>query len=167
MIKKLLTLIFILTLSLQAHTLLMNIIDNEDNTITISGVFSTGQGASGAMIRIEALNTAEILYKKRLPEESELTIDIPNEPYQIVLDGGPGHQIVKEGIAPQGGFKVALKQDKKTDKELSEPRSSTKNWSLPYIILISITLLLIILTIYFSKRNTDKILKAIKESSNG
>ncbi len=167
MIKKLLTLIFILTLNLQAHTLLMNIIDNEDNTITIVGVFNTGQGAAGAQVRIEALNTAQILYKKRLPQESELTIDIPNEPYQIVLDGGPGHQIVKEGIAPQEGFKTELKKDKKENKELSQERSFTKAWSLPYIILISITLLLIILTIYFSKRNTDKILKAIKESSNG
>jgi hypothetical protein len=164
---KIFSIILIIGLKLSAHTLLMNVFDNEDNTITVSGAFSTGQPAVGAMVRLEALNTAQILYKKRLPENSELSITIPSEPYQIVLDGGPGHQIVKDGIAPKGGFKVSLKQNETSKKELSEERSFTKKWSLPYIILISAILLLIVLTIYFSKRNTNKILQAIKEHNNG
>ena len=162
--KKILTLICLLTLNLQAHTLIMNVFDNEDDTITVSGAFSTGQAAVGAMIRLEALNTGNTLYKSRLPELSEVTIDIPKEPYQIVLDGGPGHQIVKDGIAPKGGFTVTLKDTKKK-KELSEPRSFTKKWSLPYIILISVVLLLIVLTIYFSMKNTQKIINTIKENN--
>lgn len=162
--KKILIFIYLITLNLQAHSLLMNVIDNEDDTITVVGEFSTGELAVGALVRLEALNSGEILYKKRLPDSSELTFDIPKEPYQVVLDGGPGHQIVKDGIAPLDGFNMQVSKSE-TKKELSKPRSFTKEWSLAYIVLISLTLILIALSVYFSKRNTDKILRAIKEHS--
>jgi len=142
----------------------MNVLDNEDDTITVIGQFSTGQIALDAMVRIEALNTGEILYKKRLPESGELDIIIPTQPYQIVLDGGPGHTIVKEGIPPIKGYKEKLKDKNSDTKELSQNMTSKNEWSLSYIILISITFLLIALTIYYSKRNTDKILKMIQET---
>lgn len=93
--------IFILisfVMSMYAHNLIMNVMDNADNTITVVGEFSTGEDAAGALIRLESLLSGEILYKERLPQESELTITIPKEPYQIVLDGGPGHTIVKKGL---------------------------------------------------------------------
>ena len=107
--KKILIFMFF-SMSLFAHNLIMNVIDNKDNTITVVGEFSTGEDAAGAMIRLESLVNAEVLYKQRLPQESELTINIPKEPYQIVLDGGPGHTIVKEGIAPLEGFKKEIKR---------------------------------------------------------
>ena len=109
--KKILIFVFF-SMSLFAHNLIMNVIDNKDNTITVVGEFSTGEDAAGAMIRLESLVNAEVLYKQRLPQESELTINIPKEPYQIVLDGGPGHTIVKEGIAPLEGFKKEIKERK-------------------------------------------------------
>ena len=39
------------------------------------------------------------MFKDRLPKESKITIDIPKEPYQVVLDT---HEeiVVKIGIAP-------------------------------------------------------------------
>jgi len=162
--KTLSIILLLLATNIYAHTLIMNIIDNEDDTITIVGEFSTGQSAVDAMIRIEALNNGDTLFAKRLPDEGEITLDIPQEPYQVVLDGGPGHIIVKEGIAPLKGFTVVSSNTKAEKKELSKTMTSRNNWSLPYIVLISFTLLLVGLSIYVSKRNTDKIIKMIQEN---
>ena len=161
--KKILTTIclFMLT-NLSAHTLIMNLLDNEDDTLTIVGQFSTGQNAVDAMVRVEALNTGTLLFQKRLPDEGEVTIPIPLEPYQVVLDGGPGHQLVQDGIPPIKGFKESKINNKTETKELSKAKNSRNTWSLAYIVLISFTLLLLILTIYYSKRNTDKILRSIE-----
>jgi len=163
--KKILsTLCLLILTNLYGHTLIMNMMDNEDDTITVEGMFSTGESAVDAMIRIEALNSGEVLFQKRLPDEGELILDIPKEPYQVVLDGGPGHIIVKEGIAPMKGFASVTTNSKPQKKELSKTMTSRDSWSLPYIVLISLTLLLVGLGIYFSKRNTDKILKMIQEN---
>jgi len=162
--KKILTIIYLLMITnLYAHTLVMNLLDNEDDTLTIVGQFSTGQNAVDAMVRIEALNTGALLFQKRLPDEGEVTIPIPLEPYQVVLDGGPGHQLVQKGISPIKGFSESKINNKTEKKELSQVITSRNSWSLPYIILISFTLFLIGLTIYFSKRNTDEILRSIEE----
>lgn len=148
---------------LNAHSLLMNLMDNEDNTILVSGEFSTGQLAVGAMVRLESLVSGEILYKKRLPDSSELIIEIPKEPYQVVLDGGPSHQIVKEGIAPLEGFSSTSSKEAKSVATLSQPREMSKQWSNLTVVLFMFAFLLLFLTLYFSMRNTNKILKAIKE----
>lgn len=146
-----------------SHTLLLNVFDNEDNTINVEGIFNTGQLAPGAEIRLESLNTGEILYKKRLPDESELTIDIPNEPYQIVLDGGPGHQVVNSGIEPKNGFSKQIKKNKKESK-LSQPRTSQQGMTIEMIISVSIAFLLLFLTIFISIRNTNKLMLQLKQS---
>jgi hypothetical protein len=162
--KKILIICLLVVTNIYAHTLIMNILDNEDNTITIVGEFSTGQKAVDAMIRLEALSTGNILFMKRLPDVGELTLDIPKEPYQVVLDGGPGHQIVRKGLAPISGYNLESTNNTTERKELSQAITAKNSWSLAYIILISITLLLILLSIYVSKRNTDKILKMIDEN---
>lgn len=38
---------------LEAHTLMMNVANNGDGTITVVGEFSTGELAAGAMVRLE------------------------------------------------------------------------------------------------------------------
>jgi len=152
-------------ISLYAHNLILNVIDNNDNTITVEGLFDTGADAAGAQVRLESLTNGEVLYAKRLPIESELTIEIPNEPYQIVLDGGPGHTMIREGIEPLEGFSKELKEKVKTDnKELSKTKSSNNDWNLTTIILFTVCIILLLLAIYFSSRNTNKIIKEIKES---
>lgn len=162
--KIILILVCILNLTnINAHTLLMNVFDNEDDTITIEGQFSNGELAIGAMIRLESLNSGKVLYKKRLPDLSELTVSIPKEEYQIVLDGGPGHQIVKEGIEPLNGFLIKSKNNKEEKIELSKERSMNMQWNNITIVLLSIAFILIFLTLYFSSKNTNKILKQIKE----
>ncbi|MFY9110114.1 hypothetical protein PZQ46_11480, partial [Aliarcobacter butzleri] len=74
--KKIFVFMF-LSVSLFAHNLIMNVIDNKDNTITVIGEFSTGEDAAGALVRVESLISGDVLYKERLPEASELTITIP------------------------------------------------------------------------------------------
>lgn len=160
--KKILIFMFF-SMSLFAHNLIMNVIDNKDNTITVVGEFSTGEDAAGAMIRLESLVNAEVLYKQRLPQESELTINIPKEPYQIVLDGGPGHTIVKEGIAPLEGFKKEIKE-KEVNTKLSTAQNANNEWDLLTIFFFVLCLILFGLAIYFSNKNTNKILEKLKEN---
>lgn len=153
------------SMSLFAHNLIMNVIDNKDNTITVVGEFSTGEDAAGAMIRLESLVNAEVLYKQRLPQESELTINIPKEPYQIVLDGGPGHTIVKEGIAPLEGFKKEIKEkEKEVNTKLSTAQNANNEWDLITIVFFVLCLILFAMAIYFSNKNTNKILEKLKEN---
>lgn len=161
MYKKLLFITLLHSL-LFGHTLLLNVFDNEDNTITVEGVFNTGEMAVGALIRLEALNTGNVLYKKRLPDESELTIDIPKEPYQIVLDGGPGHQVVQNGIAPQEGFSVAINTEKQV--QLSQARNGTRPWTLPLVSSLLVVFVVLLATILICKRHTTSIVEAIKAS---
>lgn len=160
--KILISILFFLPSLMFSHTLLLNLFDNEDNTITVEGVFNTGELAVGALIRLEALNTGEILYKKRLPDEGELIIPIPKENYQVVLDGGPGHQVVEIGIAPKEGFKKVL--NAKKEVKLSSSRSGAKAWTKPLVISLFIAFLLILATILISIKNTNKLLRVLKES---
>ncbi|WP_172658838.1 hypothetical protein [Halarcobacter ebronensis] len=162
--KKYMLLTILFCSSLFGHSLLMNVMDNEDNTITIAGEFTTGQLAPGAMLRLESLVNGTILFKQRLPESSELTVEIPKEPYQIVLDGGPSHQVVEKGIPPQEGFKKeALNKALVNSSTLSQPRSTTNEWNNSTVILFILAFILIGFTIYFSRLNTNKILAQIKQ----
>jgi|GEM_PF-502245 len=145
-----------------AHTLLLDVVDNKNNTITVIGKFSTGDKAEDAMVRLESLSTAQVLYKKRLPSQSELTIQIPKEPYQIVLDGGPESVIVQKGIAPLEGFTKNIKTKKDVDAKLTKSQQTIDSWTLTTIIFFILCLTLLILTLVFSYKNTNKILHMIK-----
>lgn len=93
-------------LSLHAHSLVFDAIDNEDGTMEIIGMFSTGASAEGAILKVVSLATSEPIYEKRIPASGSLMVDIPKEPYKLILDSGPGHKIEKSGdIKPEGGFK--------------------------------------------------------------
>lgn len=160
--KFFLILIFLIPSFLYAHTLLLDVHNNDDNTITVEGSFSTGEGAVGAQIRLESLITEKILYKKRLPNESELTINIPKEPYKVILDGGPGHTIEKEGFAPIEGFSKELLEKKKVET-IKQNRGFERGTTTKILIGgVLIAFLLILLTIFISIRNTNKIIAQLK-----
>jgi hypothetical protein len=98
--------ILILQFSLHSHTLVFNAMDNEDGTMEVVGMFSTGRSTEGAKLKIVSLATTKILYEKRIPAEGSLTIKIPEEAYKLILDSGPGHVLEKVGdIEPAEGFK--------------------------------------------------------------
>lgn len=157
-----------------SHNLIIEVLNNDDNTLTIVGGYDTGDKAGGAMVRFEALSTGKILYKKRLPYESELTITIPKEPYQIVLDGGPDHVLIQAGIVPKEGFikdkksqvdgiKIMQTSSSTMTTQLSQAKNNTHIWGNLTIFLFTMCLLLFSLAIYFSFKNTQKILKEIKK----
>ncbi len=89
-----------------AHTPVLMLEDNEDGTVTVEGGFSTGAGAEGVMCYVKTIKDGKILLSQQFPESSSITVEIPEEPYLIIFDGGPGHKIVKKGPQPLGGFKV-------------------------------------------------------------
>ncbi len=89
-----------------AHTPVLMLEDNEDGTVTVEGGFSTGAGAEGVMCYVKTIKEGNILLSRQFPESSSITVQIPEEPYMIIFDGGPGHKIVKKGPQPPGGFKV-------------------------------------------------------------
>ena len=111
--KQLIKIFVFVSLSLNflfAHSVVLNVVDNEDGTMEIFGGFSTGQSAAGAKIFIKSKIDNKILFEDRIPESGELTIKVPKEPYSIILDSGPGHKVEKDGnIMPAEGFDTITK----------------------------------------------------------
>ncbi len=161
-IKLNIMILMLLPLSLYSHSLLLNIMDNDDGSIMISGGFNTGESAAGAMVRVKATSSDEILYEKRLGSEGEVSIKIPKIPYQVILDGGKGHTIVKDGIPPKEGFikKEKEKEKEKKKKARSDAKISTSN---AVIVSIIIAFILLFATIFMSARNTNKLMQEIKK----
>ncbi|RXJ90335.1 hypothetical protein CRV01_04040 [Arcobacter sp. CECT 8983] len=158
-----LILIFLVPATLYSHSLLLNVFDNNDGTITVEGMFNTGESAAGAFVKLQALNSGEILFEKRLPDSNELTIKIPKIKYQVLLDGGPGHTVIKEGIPPKEGF---IKEEKKVKKNNNSKRmNATISSSKAVTISIAIAFILLFATIFISIRNTNKLIKELQTKS--
>jgi len=145
--KKKYLLIFLLILinqfSLNAHTIILKTIDNEDGTMEIFGGFSTGASAVGAKLIISSKLSSKIIYEKRVPNSGSLIVQIPKEPYTITLDAGVGHTLKKDGtIKPKSGF---------------ENITGTKPISFAFITTLSISIFFILMGIFLSfKRSKTK-----------
>jgi hypothetical protein len=81
-----------------AHTLFMTVEDNEDGTVTVQGMFSTGAIAAKVEVRLED-EKGKVLWKGNTDNDGECTFKKPNVPYTIIMDfgPGPGHQAREEG----------------------------------------------------------------------
>ena len=82
-----------------AHTLFMTVEDNEDGTVTVQGMFSTGAIGTGIEVRLED-EKGKVLWKGKTDDDGECTFKKPNVPYTIIMDfgPGPGHQAREEGL---------------------------------------------------------------------
>jgi hypothetical protein len=93
-------LIMVLALSSQAfaHTLFMTVEDNEDGTVTVQGMFSTGAIAASVEVRLED-KKGKVLWKGKTDADGECTFKKPGVPYTIIMDfgPGPGHQARGKG----------------------------------------------------------------------
>ncbi|MCG8553044.1 MAG: hypothetical protein MI799_21765 [Desulfobacterales bacterium] len=78
------------------HTLFMNLTDNEDGTVSVEGMFSTGATAANLPLYLMDKNEKQIL-KIKLDENGEAEFNIPDQPYTVFLDGGPGHTVREDG----------------------------------------------------------------------
>ena len=81
-----------------AHTLYMTVEDNEDETVTVQGMFSTGVTGVGIEVRLED-EKGKVLWKGKTDDDGECTFKKPGVPYTIIMDfgPGPGHQAREEG----------------------------------------------------------------------
>lgn len=79
-----------------AHTLFMSVTDNEDGTISVNGMYSTGAEASHTDLRLVDGN-GKVLFSGKTDEFGEAEITKPDVPYIIILDGGTGHVAEQEG----------------------------------------------------------------------
>ncbi|MFY9073845.1 hypothetical protein OZZ08_02705 [Malaciobacter mytili] len=150
--------LMLLPLSIFAHELEVEIVDNKDGTFTILGQFNTGESAAGALVILEALNTNKVLKEARLDDNGKLTLKIPLEPYQIVFDDeDEDHKIIKAGVEPIGGFK---KQEIKKEKSRTNMQISSSN---AVTICIIIAFILLFATIFISIKNTNKLLNELKK----
>ena len=93
-----LALVFMLGLAnaAQAHTLFMSVLDNDDGTVTIEGMYSTGAVASATKVRLED-GKGNVLWQGITDESGEFTFEKPKTAYCIILDGGPGHVATEDG----------------------------------------------------------------------
>ena len=81
-----------------AHTLFMTGEDNENGTVTVQGMFSTGAIAASVEVRLED-EKGKVLWKVKTDDDGECTFKKPDVPYTIIMDfgPGPGHQAREEG----------------------------------------------------------------------
>ena len=81
-----------------AHTLFMTVEDNEDGTVTVQGMFSTGTIAASVEVRLED-EKGKVLWKGKTDDDGECAFKKPGVPYTIIMDfgPGPGHQAREEG----------------------------------------------------------------------
>jgi hypothetical protein len=93
-----LVLVLILNTLAFAHTLFMTVEDNEDGTVTVQGMFSTGAIAARVEVRLED-EKGKVLWKGKTDDEGECTFKKLGVRYTIIMDfgPGPGHQAREKG----------------------------------------------------------------------
>ena len=87
-----------------AHSPLLTVEDNGDGTIYVQGGFSNGASAAGVKLYLTDKATGQKIWDGEFPEVGEINLAMPNVPYTVTFDAGPGHIIVKDGPEPAGGF---------------------------------------------------------------
>ena len=85
-------------ISAYAHTLFMAANVNENGTVTIECIFSTGGVAAGFEVRLEN-DDGRVLWHGKTNAKGMATFERPDVPYSIIVDEGPnGHKVVEDGI---------------------------------------------------------------------
>ena len=79
-----------------AHTLFMNVDDNEDGTVLVEGIYSTGAYAVRTPVLVKDAKD-NVLWEGETDEFGQCEVPKPGVPYTIMLDGGPGHSVTAEG----------------------------------------------------------------------
>lgn len=92
------------SIMLFAHSPLLTVEDNGDGTIYVQGGFSNGASAAGVKLYLTDKASGQKIWEGEFPDVGELNLPIPNVPYTVTFDAGPGHIIVKDGPEPEGGF---------------------------------------------------------------
>ncbi|MEL3908190.1 MAG: hypothetical protein P1P64_04150 [Treponemataceae bacterium] len=94
------------TMKAFTHTPLLIIEDTDEEYVYVKAGFSNGQDAVGMSLLVKSKHDDRVIETHKFPKSSELKVKIPDEPYYLVFDGGPGHKVAKNGPAPEKGFTV-------------------------------------------------------------
>ncbi len=137
-----------------AHTPLLMLEDNDDGTLTVEGGFSTGAGAAGVDFYVKRKIDGSIILQQKFPESSIIDITIPQEPYYLVFDGGPGHKIVKDGPEPPDGFTINLEA---VSMHPEKSDASGIPIPIPVIIIIIVVAVIIVFVVprFFKKKKAE------------
>ena len=79
-----------------AHTLFMSVDDNEDGTVTVEGMYSTGAYAAKTPVLVKDAQ-GKVLWQGETDDFGQSDVPKPDVPYVIVLDAGPGHSVSADG----------------------------------------------------------------------
>lgn len=110
-----------------AHAPILDINDNNDGFVYITGGFSNGESAAGTLIEIvrdknyngteEARDGKMIIFRGELDKNAELILPKPKGKYIVIFDAGPGHVLEKKGPkltdAEKEQWEKAIAADKK------------------------------------------------------
>lgn len=81
-----------------AHSLHFTLDDNEDNTIELTGMYSTGEIAMNTPVTVTSKKNGTILWQGKTDDDGCCTFTRPTVPYEVELDAGAGHQCREDGI---------------------------------------------------------------------
>ncbi|WP_291327541.1 hypothetical protein [Desulfovibrio sp. UCD-KL4C] len=92
--------LFILLLGSQAyaHTLFLSLSEIDENSVELEGMYSTGEIASETPVKIYRAKDNKLIWQGKTDDLGSCIFTRPNEPYEVELDGGPGHQAREDGI---------------------------------------------------------------------
>jgi hypothetical protein len=134
-----------------AHTPLLMLEEDGDGVLIVEGGFSTGAGAAGLDLYVKTKQDREILLHSKFPESNTIEIEIPQEPYYLVFDGGPGHKVVKDGPPPPGGFTINVDA-----ASLPMEESDLHGIPVPMPVLIAVIIIAILLVIIIPRIKKTK-----------
>jgi hypothetical protein len=81
---------------LWAHSPMFTCFDDGSGHITCEGSFSDGSTAAGNKVLIKD-SQGNILTQGKLDSIGEYSFEKPSHKYEIIFDGGPGHQVNIKG----------------------------------------------------------------------
>jgi len=90
-------LLFLAAPAALAHTAFLLLELEDSGGLRAEVGFSDGSTGAGLTLEVLSIETGQVLSEYTIPEDGIVTLDVPAEPYEVVLDAGEGHRLAKDG----------------------------------------------------------------------
>lgn len=115
-----------------AHKPLLTVEDNGDGTIYVETGFSDGSSGAGHKIILKSKDSGDVLSEQTVPEEGYIEeISMPNVPYTVTFDAGPGHVVVKDGPFSEEAAESVATTESAAVEEKTDVSTETKDVEIP------------------------------------